>query len=928
MEILNGGAGDDTYSFTLGDGSDIINEAAASGAADRISILAPIDTVSGLGLLTGLNAADNNASTTTGDLVISYTMLNGTTPVTQNITVAGHFTGTNAQTGVERINFNSATYAGYLLGPDDYLISRSDPGNRDSGGVNLSASTVNNFIVGENGGVDDEITGGLGNDLIFGGTGDNEIAGGAGDDLLVGGSETGDDDLLDGGLDADTMVGLAGNDTYIVDDLLDVVVEAAGQGTDTVQTLMAALSIELMANVENLTYTGADADPFVGTGNTLANVISGGDLADTLSGLDGNDTLNGGADNDTLIGGLGNDTLNGGAGADTMRGGAGDDVYDVDDAGDVVDEVTAGSTGTDRVESDINYVLGANLENLDLNNDAANGTGNELNNVINGNDAANQLFGGAGNDTLSGGDGNDVLDGGIGNDTISGGDDNDTIIGGEGDDTIDVGGGVNTIIYSALGFGNDTINSFDATGGTPATQDRIDLSGLGITAADFAQRVLASTVSGNTLLNIRDASLTTTIGTIQINGVTSGNITVTDFTLAVAAPLLPGATAGNDILNGTANADTINALAGNDTVNGGAGNDVITGGTGTDTLNGDAGDDTISWSATGPGGRDIVNGGTEGGAGDTFVVNGTTGAEVFRIYTRAAWDAVDGNSLSSLNGATEIVITRNGTNNASVIGELREIEEIRINGADPSGAGGSAGGDTFQVIGDFSGTSLRLNTVTIGGNAGNDKVDISKLVSDHSVAFTSNGGNDTIVGTLRPQDTVEGNFTSTGDALNNTLIGGSGHDTLIGKAGDDLVDGRSGNDYLRGYAGDDTIVGGLGNDNMDGGTGNDTFVFGADFGNDTIKRFDANATGGQDLLDISNLGITSANFQERVQITSNSKDTLVTIHEEGTIRLEGVNGVGTNAITESDFLVGEVPSPQDVDDVSTNVSTESDFLLS
>ena len=30
---------------------------------------------------------------------------------------------------------------------------------------------------------------------------------------------------------------------------------------------MAALSIETMANVENLTYTGLDADQFVGTGN-------------------------------------------------------------------------------------------------------------------------------------------------------------------------------------------------------------------------------------------------------------------------------------------------------------------------------------------------------------------------------------------------------------------------------------------------------------------------------------------------------------------------------------------------------------------------------------------------------------------------------------------------------------------------------------
>ena len=60
------------------------------------------------------------------------------------------------------------------------------------------------------------------------------------------------------------------------------------------QTLMAALSIELMANVENLTYTGVDADPVRGHRQSLNNVITGGDLADTLSGLAGNDTLNGG----------------------------------------------------------------------------------------------------------------------------------------------------------------------------------------------------------------------------------------------------------------------------------------------------------------------------------------------------------------------------------------------------------------------------------------------------------------------------------------------------------------------------------------------------------------------------------------------------------------------------------------------------------
>ena len=318
------------------------------------------------------------------------------------------------------------------------------------------------------------------------------------------------------------MVGLGGNDTYIVDDLADVIIEAAGAGADdTVATELAAFSLELIANVENLNYTGVDADPFVGTGNALNNEITGGDLDDTLSGLggddtlkgglgadslsggDGNDELLGGDDNDTLTGGIGADELDGGAGADNMTGGDGNDIYEVDDAGDVVVEAAGASSGTDRVDSSITYVLGANVENLTLTGNAAiNGTGNDVANVINGNGGANQLFGGGDTDTLSGGAGNDLLDGGTGNDTLAGGDNNDTIIGGAGNDTIDVGGGFNTIVYNAPNFGADTINSFDADGGTPANQDRIDLSAFGITAANFATRVIESTVggAGNTLL--------------------------------------------------------------------------------------------------------------------------------------------------------------------------------------------------------------------------------------------------------------------------------------------------------------------------------------------------------------------------------------------------------------------------------------------
>ena len=54
-----------------------------------------------------------------------------------------------------------------------------------------------------------------GNDTMFGGAGNDRLVGGAG---------------------ADAMFGDAGNDTYIVDNTGDTVTEAAGAGTDTVNT--------------------------------------------------------------------------------------------------------------------------------------------------------------------------------------------------------------------------------------------------------------------------------------------------------------------------------------------------------------------------------------------------------------------------------------------------------------------------------------------------------------------------------------------------------------------------------------------------------------------------------------------------------------------------------------------------------------------
>ena len=140
----------------------------------------------------------------------------------------------------------------------------------------------------------------------------NNIVGGAGKDTLSGG---GGNDTLNGGVGVDTMAGGAGNDTYNVDNVGDVVNEAAGDGTDTVHTTVS-YALAAGSEIEFLRVSGTAGLSL--TGNEFANTLVGGNGADTLIGGAGNDVLNSGAGNDLLTGGAGNDTMNGGAGSDVF----------------------------------------------------------------------------------------------------------------------------------------------------------------------------------------------------------------------------------------------------------------------------------------------------------------------------------------------------------------------------------------------------------------------------------------------------------------------------------------------------------------------------------------------------------------------------------------------------------------------------------
>jgi len=358
----------------------------------------------------------------------------------------------------------------------------------------------------------------------------------------------------------------------------------------------------------------ADADVF--EGGTLGDTLNGLGSSDTLSGAGGDDIIDGGdgADRlfgdegaDDILGGAGGDLLDGGTGADQMAGGLGDDTYVVDD---FADQVTEGlNQGQDRVRSSVDFILGANVENLQLTGSGDNnGTGNGLANQIDGNGGSNFIRGGGGNDILKAGAGNDFLFGEEGDDLILGGDGIDAINGSDGNDRIEGGAGADDILG---GLGLDLIDGGDGDDILRGNGGNDQING-GAGADDLVGN------SGNDVLNGGDGADQMAGGTEDdIYVVTLGDTVLENSgegidTVRAGLSWTLGAQLERLVLEGTGDfAGTGNGLANQITGNGGAnildgaaGNDIISGGLGADQLIGGTGNDIL----------------TGGGGIDTFVV--------------------------------------------------------------------------------------------------------------------------------------------------------------------------------------------------------------------------------------------------------------------------------------------------------------------
>ncbi|WP_200154030.1 beta strand repeat-containing protein [Chromatium okenii] len=304
--ILKGGGGIDTVSYQFG----VIGTGGTGVRVDLAITTAQLTGGSGTDTLVGF-------SNITGSIYSDFLSVTDTDNVLDGLD------------GSDTVSYESAT-AGIIVD-----LSSKNPQKTGGSGTdkllnveNLVGSTFNDVITASN--ANNVITGGSGFDTVSyataaavkvdltlttmqdtRGSGSDtlisieNLTGSKFNDILIGNT---DDNVLNGGPGIDSMSGGDGNDTYLVDNVLDVITETSTAVTQ-IDVVQANVSITLADNVENLQLLDVKKVVINGTGNVL------------------NNSLTGNASNNMLIGSAGNDTLNGGGGQDTLQGDAGADYF-------------------------------------------------------------------------------------------------------------------------------------------------------------------------------------------------------------------------------------------------------------------------------------------------------------------------------------------------------------------------------------------------------------------------------------------------------------------------------------------------------------------------------------------------------------------------------------------------------------------------
>ena len=508
--------------------------------------------------------------------------------------------------------------------------------------------------------------------------------------------------------------------------------------------------------------------PAVGTGNTSVTgtltVVDtfGATASQQISIAIADLTIRGTAGDDVLAGTADDDVINGGLGADRMTGGKGNDVYYVDNALDKAIEKV--NEGRDTVRAGVTHMLAANVEDLVLVGlDAIDGTGNVLDNRIEGNAADNKLMGGDGTDTLLGAAGDDWLRGGTGMDTLAGG---------TGDDLYEVDN-AGDVVIEALNEGADTVEA-SVTYSLASNVENLILTGT--LAIDATGNALANNLQGNDAANV----------------LTSG--------------------AGNDTLNGRKGWDTLIGGAGNDTYLledevdtvvelAGEGRDVVLSHFDL-SLAANVEDGVLLGSAASLTGNELANVLTGNNAANT--IDGGAGADVMLGGKGNDLYIVDNQADTVIENASEGTDTVQSSVNYTL---ADNIENLTLTGNAEAGMGNSLNNKitgnaaSNKLFGDAGNDHINggAGADIMMGGLGNDKYWVDS--ASDLVVEAAGEGTDTVYASVSY---------ALADNVENLVLTGNANINAVGNAGNNRIEGNAGNNILFGGLGNDTYLFGRG----------------------------------------------------------------------------------------------------------------------
>ncbi|MCC6508377.1 MAG: hypothetical protein IT423_04670, partial [Pirellulaceae bacterium] len=872
-------------------------ESAISGSGDDTFIMAPFS---------GLTGTTSGGSGTRD--VLSF--IDWSVPITVNLSTSANHIGTVS--GIEDIVGGTAsdTLTGndldnriFGMDGDDTIVGRN--GNDllvgDSAQITSAGGLVTSVRILTTFAGNDRLTGGSGNNLVFGGLGDDTIVVGNGNNFVAGdvvllsssGSNTSIQSLIGPNEGNDTITLGTGNDVAIAGLGNDVVTDTGGRNVivgdrgavELVNNVLtgARTIISSLSGLDRLT-TGAGNDTVLAGGN-FDEVLAGGgnnfvlgddgavafingvatsatlfeaatDGNDVITTLDGRDVIYTGDGDNTVLAGSGDDDVFGGAGIDLLSGQAGNDFLvgmlgdDVLDGGADNDVMFGGLPVGRREDYELNtsdFVLPPDFVTVEALYPSGYVPAVRVTPAIFGGlsidgvtqDGRDRLLGGTGIDVLLGGSQEDELTGGDGPDYLDGGAGNEIILdGGIGDDVVRGGAG-DDIVNGDSGI--DNIYGDDG--------DDILKAGPG-SAGDVqaGQRLFGGQGRDSlyayapTITAANFIAQTLLIGD-QLFGGDDG-----DFLYGNIRREVFDAGDGNDYVAGdiTVGPDNSTHAQANVILPAGVTNVVTRADThgGADRIFGGGGEDQLY----GGGGDDII----WGGSGTDFIDGqrgldlqyGGSGIDLFQLRTDELLnDTIDGHFGNFTVGdiaddnATDVLMISGTTSADTILIGQRGVQA-----------------SVLYKVGTAATQEIPVTMLNASGEFLIEQFRIAGLASSDTLGFYSLQAID--AGIISPSTIPAGFLPVNTSSLTRrsrdfvgVIDGNSGNDTLLGSDGRDQMDGGLGSDSLYGFSGDDRLWGDQGNgsitdaDQLFAGGGNDDLIGGLGTNNLYACSFDPTTCG-------------------------------------------------------------------------------------